>query len=197
MCVNLYVHLIMHFCDTVLSQTSILQMFTCTVTLMHTEPHCRFMHVRSERIRVSVSQLLVVCLLHSYILWYSLIDLFLHSCICFQTNTSSEFRREKLFRNLTQWEIKEWDFQKRKIRKLSSCQRSTFRKKTKSKAHLTCLGDSFLFYGHSLKSVWNYCDDNTAAQILSQLSKNSQEHSSKTKGKNKAIQCRRMYMYYV
>lgn len=53
MCFNLYMHLIMHFCGTVLSQTSILQTLTCTVTLMHTEPRCGFMNVRLERIRVS------------------------------------------------------------------------------------------------------------------------------------------------
>lgn len=47
-------HLIMHVCDTVLSQTEILQPLTCMVNLMHIESHCKFMHVELEMIRVSL-----------------------------------------------------------------------------------------------------------------------------------------------
>lgn len=54
MCLNLYMHLIMHVCDTVLSQTEILQPLTCMVNLMHIESHCKFMHVELEMIRVSL-----------------------------------------------------------------------------------------------------------------------------------------------
>lgn len=48
MCFNLYMHLIMHFCDKVLSQISTLQTLTCMVNLMYIQPHCEFMHVKLE-----------------------------------------------------------------------------------------------------------------------------------------------------
>lgn len=48
MCFNLYTHLSMHFCDTILRQISILQTLTRMVNLMYIQTHCKFMDVKLE-----------------------------------------------------------------------------------------------------------------------------------------------------
>lgn len=74
---NLYIHLIMQFSDTVLSQISILQTLTCMVSLMYVQPHHECMDVKLEWSGFHRLSLIVMfALFIPTILWYSFIDFF-------------------------------------------------------------------------------------------------------------------------